>query len=423
MKKHSLFAIVALIFLILHSPGCAQYAFMVGHGFSGDFNLLEIYSMDESGKASLRAAWHAKDDMTTYGMTGQLVVSKSGHFACAIEDLVGNVGVYAISKDLQPKFVLGLNNEAGAGGFTVDDKFFITCQETSYFMPGYTDYPRLEIYEENDGRFQRVFAEETLTTTALNNDIICNSHDEIIASALNGALGSASGMVVYQLNRATKSLSLKQYLPGILYSYSSMSADEKLIACTHGGDVILVERRNDGVFQERSRLNAHPMTPNAMIFSLAIAPNGRHIIAAVENDDERWCGLGLMRITADKTLQWVGRHALYRPKGIAISPDGKFAVTGDQWGRRIAVYRFQQETESFEEVFSMPHLYAQINWITIFPNAKPTAAGSEWLQYSETGKPHPSPPRTLAAAPGAPSQRPSNSLPRTLKIPSLAAEQ
>jgi len=380
----SLAVILASLFAFPALAAGEGYVLVSG---KSDTGVITLFDMTGSGQLSVRSSFDVWPLTEKFGDPVELVVSRTGRYLYMYDFNDENGVVFSVDPDCGFHIIRELIGD-DAGGFSLDEDYLFTSSLVDQQNP---TGPKVNVYKLNGGGCQNVFSQVVSTTAALMFTQSTNSFDEVIASGLNGLVNSPPSLVVYQFNRTSETLSLKQYNPSVAFDYSAINGAGDLAVYTRATTIGCVVRNPDGVWESASTYWNSDWSHGSGGNGICLRPDGKYAVASIYADwyDERGDagGLAVLSFTPEKELvlrSYLRRTMVRHP---AMTPDGKFVVV-DYWirgeGRHFGVFRLW-ENGILEEVYTMPINYFMAG-MAFLPQGSFSKAKSNWESYSSNDK-------------------------------------
>jgi hypothetical protein len=343
----------------------------------------DLVNVDRTGWVTYRNGFdmHFRDPY-------KIVLSKDGKHAFLWDFNDTNAVLFAVSQESTFTLTREFTGGCSGGGFTTDSAYLF---KNGNIYDG-SRAPRLEAYRLSTGSCDLVSSRTVPTTATLKGTYHVNRFDEVNATCFSAYLRWELSSAVYQFSRATKALTLKQWIRDVIYVESAMSPSEELIPYWGGGRALyLMRRQTDGIYKENYDSWWNPQWQNGWPAGVVFTPDSKYAIMAVESGWDAppgWGGVQVLTFTADRKFQPVYFTNLYEAYEISITPDGKFvAAAWQDYSRgylvaKLRIYRVN--TNGTLTAICDTILPSLLGCMGFLPQAVPkTAADGVWPKYAE----------------------------------------
>lgn len=375
---------VLLLCLCPHGQAQAQYVLLNGVAESG---IVQMWNMDGQGKLSVRSSFDIWTSATRFQDPYDVALSTKGNYLFVSEYNCEDGVVYRVDANYNVHLVMNLTSGCAGGGFTADEKYFITHTNQANAQQG---PPRMNVFPLDVATTLPLFSETVATTAGLVGIYAVTSRGEVIESGGNGFLRARPSFTVYQFDEKQKNLALRQYIPDIVMYFCDTNTSEDLIAYTWSNTLGTAVRKLDGTWEIKPAWVSptwHPYSWGGV--GLHFTPDNKHVVVALSSnwsEENAGEGLCLFRVKDDKTLEltaYLRRSMLY---AMAMTPDGKYVVApydGDQPTQKVGVFRVDTQNERLTEVYTTTRS-GYLQGMAFLPQAfPPNSTDKTWGAYSE----------------------------------------
>lgn len=380
MHTISVFRLVVILAQLLALPQVAFCQYILAAG--GDENsLISFYNLDDHGRLSLQSRFDLRDYQARYLVSvGSVAFSGNGNYIFVQGGWDNFLFRRNAGGDLDLLFFID-DNFCGGGGFSSDERYFFATTRPGFDPTG----PVLKAWRLSPTSCTLVFSEQQPSTSGLigrGNPFIWTDKEELIGET-NG-LSSGFGINIYQFDRQSESLSLKQYLEKSIWGdvYASDESSNKIL-CTDGWYLLSFVREEGGSFITGERVRLPGMDRGKE--GISFLPDGKHAVVLIydtQGDAVNRGGPKLLRVGPQGQLIQLAESApIPYALSMAVTPDGRFCVVGYPNGAKIGVFKISLDPPALTEVFTLtgqPLVWGMAFHPTALP---PAAAGKEWAIY------------------------------------------
>jgi hypothetical protein len=314
-----------------------------------------------------------------------LVVSSKGYYVFSYEFNRHDGVVYSVDKDLRLHLLKELRGGCGGGGFTADERYLFTNSDMDYYG---AKEPKLNIYHLEGDNVELRSSEIAPTTATLHKKFLVREDDEIVGTAYNALLYCERGGLVYQFDRTSETLSLKQYLPDLVFNWSAMNPSGDMIFYWRSKPLYSMVRDESGLWKAPHDSFWNDDWYSADYTDAVVSLDGRFVYAAVhsfEPEAPYWGGLQVISLDSERKMQplyFTHRTDLYK---LALSPDGRLlAAAYLPDGQRTKIDIFRLGADGIPSLLSTFDYSAYVGCWAFLPQALPPNAAKEWPAYGET---------------------------------------
>jgi hypothetical protein len=378
--RNALSAFMTLIFLLSPSLASPNYVLVVGMAESKRWYTFDV---NRNGMISLPPQSFDFSKDSEFWDANQIITSKDGKYILFVDFNCYSAAIYGVGSDVSFSFKQLIARDCSGGSFTNDDQYLVSSTNYSHYARTNGFMNVMECNNASD--FFDVVSTATVPTTAtLTKIVMATSRDEFFGSTRNGYISSDSGGALYQLNRQTKQLELRQYwdprVSGVDVCALSAKEDRIVFAGRQSkgnGDYItkigLLVRKQDNTWEMKT-----PFLPSTwgrggvMPIGIGITPDMRYV--AVATDDH--AGIDVFEFNDGDTLTLHSSLPFYRSSFLAMSPDGKYLAISTDFSQNISIVRLYPNG-NLEETHRINNSSGTVGCMAFLPQALPPAAADD----------------------------------------------